>query len=227
MAAKRHERTRARRAALQVLYSGEITEVAPVEIVEQGAYLEDGAVLDDYAVRLVGGIGEHAERIDEYLAEASENWTLARMPIVDRSILRLATYEMLYVDEVPLSVSINEAVELAKDFGGEDESHRFVNGVLGRIAKRLGEDLGVGDQPAEGGSAGEPDEGQPVGEPAGEGVPAGDPLPSGDGAPSASHADAEPAAAAEPEAADAPLQAAPAEEAPAGARQAGEAVDNA
>lgn len=67
----------------------------------------------------------------------SENWSLARMPIVDRSILRLATFEMMYIDDVPTSVTINEAVELAKDFGGEDESHRFVNGILGRIAKML------------------------------------------------------------------------------------------
>ena len=59
------------------------------------------------------------------------------MPIVDRSILRLATFEMMYIDDVPTSVTINEAVELAKDFGGEDESHRFVNGILGRIAKML------------------------------------------------------------------------------------------
>ena len=57
------------------------------------------------------------------------------MPVVDRAILRIAVYEMLYVDEVPVSVAINEAVELAKMYGGEDESSRFVNGVLGRIAR--------------------------------------------------------------------------------------------
>ena len=56
------------------------------------------------------------------------------MPVVDRAILRLAVYEMIYVDEVPVSVTINEAVELAKAYGGEDDSSRFVNGVLGRIA---------------------------------------------------------------------------------------------
>lgn len=74
------------------------------------------------------------------------------MPIVDRSILRLAAYEMMYVDDVPVSVSINEAVELAKDFGGEDESPRFVNGVLGRIAKRL-EDAAAASDSEEGGEA--------------------------------------------------------------------------
>ena len=80
------------------------------------------------------------------LTATSENWALARMPIVDRSILRLATYEMMYVDDVPTSVTINEAVELAKDFGGEDESPRFVNGVLGRIARSMeGDGAGAAD----------------------------------------------------------------------------------
>ena len=72
---------------------------------------------------------------DEKLAEASENWSVERMPIVDHVILLLACYEMLYEESVPVSVVINEAVELAKSFGGEDDSARFVNGLLGRIAR--------------------------------------------------------------------------------------------
>lgn len=137
MTAKRHERTRARRAALQVLYSSEITDVSPMDIAATGEYLSDGETLPEYAEAIVNGITEHRDSIDRYLVATSENWSLNRMPIVDRSILRLATYEMLYVTDVPASVAINEAVELAKDFGGEDESPRFVNGVLGRIAQRL------------------------------------------------------------------------------------------
>ena len=80
---------------------------------------------------------EHRDEIDERLVAVSENWAIDRMPVVDRAILRLATYEMLFVDDVPVSVSINEAVELAKAYGGEDDSSRFVNGVLGRIARTL------------------------------------------------------------------------------------------
>ena len=118
MAAKRHERTSARRAALQVLYTSEITDESPAAIAEGNSRLDEDGPLPEYAA-------------------TSENWSLARMPIVDRSILRLATFEMMYIDDVPTSVTINEAVELAKDFGGEDESHRFVNGILGRIAKML------------------------------------------------------------------------------------------
>ena len=152
MVAKRHERTRARRAALQVLYTSEIRDVSPVVAAEAGSRLAEDGPLHDYALSLVRGIHEHKDAIDEHLVQTSENWSLARMPIVDRSILRLATYEMMYVDDVPTSVAINEAVELAKDFGGEDESPRFVNGVLGRIAKRLDGD--VEDAPA--------DEGEPA-----------------------------------------------------------------
>lgn len=140
MAAKRHERTRARREALQVLYSSEITDESPAAIAEGSNRLGDGGPLPEYALMLVRGVEAHRCAIDKHLAATSENWSLMRMPIVDRSILRLAVYEMAYVDDVPTSVAINEAVELAKDFGGEDESPRFVNGVLGRIAKRLEEE---------------------------------------------------------------------------------------
>ena len=137
MAAKRHERTSARRAALQVLYTSEITDESPAAIAEGDRRLEEDGPLPEYALMLVRGVESHRIAIDNHLAATSENWSLARMPIVDRSILRLATFEMMYIDDVPTSVTINEAVELAKDFGGEDESHRFVNGILGRIAKML------------------------------------------------------------------------------------------
>ena len=82
------------------------------------------------------GVEAHLTEIDEILAEVSENWAVSRMPFVDRNILRLSTYEIFYGgDDVPASVSINEAVELAKTYGGEDSS-KFVNGVLGKIASR-------------------------------------------------------------------------------------------
>lgn len=150
MAAKRHERTSARRAALQVLYTSEITDESPAAIAEGDLRLDEDGPLPEYALKLVLGVESHRCAIDNHLAATSENWSLARMPIVDRSILRLATFEMMYVDDVPTSVTINEAVELAKDFGGEDESHRFVNGILGRIAKLLeGEEDEESDAPSD------------------------------------------------------------------------------
>lgn len=137
MSNKRHERTSARRCAVQLLYTGELQGKAPQQVLDEGLCLVDCEPLSDYALQLVNGASAHRAEIDEQLSSVSENWTVERMPIVDRTILRLAVYEMLYEDDVPVSVTINEAVELAKDFGGEDESPRFVNGVLGHIARKL------------------------------------------------------------------------------------------
>lgn len=137
MAAKKHQRSIARESALALLYSSDITETDVSSIIEQGRYPDDGLKLSDYAEDLVKGAAARCAEIDEHLRKTSENWALDRMPTVDRAILRLAVYEMLYVEDVPVSVSINEAVELAKRFGGEDDSSRFVNGVLGRISRAM------------------------------------------------------------------------------------------
>ncbi len=133
---KPHGRTLARRSALALLYSSDITEQNADAIVESGAYPAD-VDLTSYAEALVLGVEAHRSEIDNRLVSTSENWALDRMPVVDRAILRLAVYEMLYVDDVPVSVAINEAVELAKAYGGEDDSSRFVNGILGNIARAL------------------------------------------------------------------------------------------
>ncbi len=135
MAAKRHQKTTARRVALQVLYTAEITNQTGSSVIESGTFPTEEGPLSDYATDLVRGVESNRIAIDGALRAAAENWSVGRMPIVDRSILRLAVYEMKFVDDVPVSVAINEAVDLAKDFGGEDDSPRFVNGVLGRIAK--------------------------------------------------------------------------------------------
>ena len=137
MAEKKHEHSYAREAALSLLYSSDITEANVEDVITQGLYPADDLDVSEYAESLVLGVVEHCDEIDERLAAISENWAVDRMPVVDRAILRLATYEMLFVDEVPVSVSINEAVELAKAYGGEDDSSRFVNGVLGRIARTM------------------------------------------------------------------------------------------
>ena len=130
------ERTLARKHALQLMYQGEILEKAPRELIENAQLVPETQGLDEYALMLLDGSKEKLEAIDELIDSASDNWTLDRMPVVDRSLLRLTTYEMRYVDDVPVSVSINEAVNLAKEFGGDD-SPRFINGILGRIATQL------------------------------------------------------------------------------------------
>ena len=136
---KAHERTQERSCALQVLYQGEILNVSPADLLKDNHLADATRFMGAYGRSLVEGCSKHAPDIDSYVNAASENWALERMPLVDKSLLRLATYEMKYVDEVPISVTINEAVNLAKEFGGED-SPRFVNGILGRIALQLEEE---------------------------------------------------------------------------------------
>ncbi|MBR2789725.1 MAG: transcription antitermination factor NusB [Eggerthellaceae bacterium] len=136
MTAVRVDRNKGRRTAVQLLYASELTDETPVAIAEAGAAPEE-VELTEYALKLLDGVQANLSEIDGMLDGASENWAVSRMPIVDKCILRVAVFEMLKVPEVPVSVTINEAVELAKDFGGEDESHRFVNGVLGKIAAQL------------------------------------------------------------------------------------------
>lgn len=158
--AKKHGRRCARESALALLYSSDITEQDVVRIVEEGSYPADDVEFPAYAEALVRGVHAHRAALDDYLASTSENWAIDRMPVVDRAILRLATYEMLYVDEVPVSVTISEAVDLAKAYGGGDESPRFVNGVLGRIALKLEAEAaattaGAADAPAGAEAAGE------------------------------------------------------------------------
>lgn len=130
----RLERHRARVQALQMLYQREVTGTSVSRILEEGSYsLEDGSP-DDFCRDLAVGVEDRMEQIDGIIGETSEHWSVTRMPLVDRNILRLATYELLYLADVPASVAINEAVELAKVYGGDDSS-KFVNGVLGRIAE--------------------------------------------------------------------------------------------
>ena len=105
-------------------------------ILASGSYNTEEGEPTEFCRELVLGVEENQDRIDDTLAEVSEHWTVSRMPLVDRSILRLAAYEILFVDGIPTSVSINEAVEMAKVFGGDDSS-KFVNGVLGRLAEEV------------------------------------------------------------------------------------------
>lgn len=132
------ERTRARRQALQILYQRDITGESAGRILEAKTYSVEDGEPDEYSRQLVMGVEQHLTDLDRRIGGVSENWAVSRMPLVDRNILRIASYEILYDAEVPPSVAINEAVELAKIYGGEDSS-KFVNGVLGRIAQsRIG-----------------------------------------------------------------------------------------
>lgn len=90
----------------------------------------------DFCEELVRGAIEHHEEIDRFVEETSSNWRLSRMPVVDRNVLRMAVYEMLYRDDIPTTVTINEAIDVGKKFGSED-SGAFINGILDKIAEKI------------------------------------------------------------------------------------------
>ena len=124
-------RREARERALGLAYEAEIRDVSLATIIS-----EQPVRPDDYACLLVEGVAEHGDEIDALLSKYSEHWALERMPVVDRTLLRLSTFELGWVPDVPAAAVITEAVELAKQYSTKD-SGRFVNGLLGRIAEQL------------------------------------------------------------------------------------------
>jgi N utilization substance protein B len=98
------------------------------------AYEENGEALSEYAKEIYNGVCEHKEELDSIVARYSNGWKPSRLPKVNLSILRVALYEMLYRDDIPESVSVNEAVELAKTFSGKEDS-AFINGILGSFSR--------------------------------------------------------------------------------------------
>jgi N utilization substance protein B len=126
-------RTKSRKRALDILFESELQGLAPGGSLAGRRELNDPPV-NEYTVALVEGVIAELERIDAILAEHARGWTLDRMPGVDRNLLRIATYEILCVDEVPDAVAISEAVELARDLS-TDESPSFVSGLLSAIVK--------------------------------------------------------------------------------------------
>jgi N utilization substance protein B len=124
-------RSKARKRALDVLFEADQRGVPAVDVLAQRTELADPPP-NEHTVRLVEGVTEHRQRIDDLIETYSQDWPLDRMPAVDRALLRLSVYELLYVDDVPDAVVIDEAVELAKSLS-TDSSPAFVNGVLARI----------------------------------------------------------------------------------------------
>ncbi|MEI6622676.1 MAG: transcription antitermination factor NusB [Actinomycetes bacterium] len=130
MAVGSSARSKARKRALDVLFESEVQGTAPTDAL---AALErrQEQPLNEYVRVLVEGVDDHRERIDELLATYSSGWTLDRMPAVDRNVLRIGTWELLW-GQVPDAVAISEAVVLVTDLS-TDDSPAFINGVLGRI----------------------------------------------------------------------------------------------
>ena len=131
-------RTKARKRALNVLFSADVRgdelAVALQAEAKRAASEPERQASWLYARDIVDGVIDHADEIDEQITSHSRDWRLERMPAVDRALLRMATWELLFNDEVPAAVAIDEAVELAKELSTE-ESGSFVHGVLARLAR--------------------------------------------------------------------------------------------
>ena len=131
------KRSRSREFALQVLYQLEITKQGALQAMVQlreNFSPEEGE--DEFAKRIVLGVMERRHEIDRLIKERSENWRLDRMTIIDRNILRIAIFELLYCSEIPPKVTLNEAIDLGKRYGS-GESGSFINGILDRIQNEV------------------------------------------------------------------------------------------
>ena len=134
-------RRTARKQAFLNLYQSDVNDTTLGPTMER--WREYRGDLEEYAVRLARGVEEEQENLDAVLSDVSVGWPVHRMSTVDRSILRLALYEMLYVDDVPPEVAVNEAIELARGFSG-DEAPAFVGGVLRGAELRVQGKVGHG-----------------------------------------------------------------------------------
>ena len=123
-------RSKARKRALDVLFEAELRGQPVLDVLAERA-ADEVPPLPGYAADLVRGVHAHQERIDELIAEHAQGWALERMPAVDRNILRIGAFELLWADDVPDAVAISEAVQLARDLSTEG-SPAFVNGLLAR-----------------------------------------------------------------------------------------------
>ena len=127
-------RSKARKRALDILFASELRSEDPVVALERAIEAGEGPT-NDYTTTLVRGVVEHRERIDEVLTTYSKGWTLGRMPAVDRNVLRIGVFELLWgEDDVPDTVAVSEALHLVQDLS-TDDSPAFVNGLLGSIQR--------------------------------------------------------------------------------------------
>jgi len=129
------KRTQAREYALQILYQIDVRNDPEDKIlVDFWKNIETEPEVSDFAAKLVIGTIRNKKKIDEMISKYASNWKMSRMAVIDRNVLRMAAYELLFCEDIPPKVSINEAVDLAKKFG-DTESGKFVNGILDKINK--------------------------------------------------------------------------------------------
>lgn len=127
-------RRQSRICALQLLFQWDIHGSTQHWLADFWTQHPAAPEVREFAERIVEGVMEHHEELNVLIGKLAANWTITRMPIVDRNILRMGLYELLWMPDVPAKVTVNEAIELAKQFA-DDETKRFVNGILDRVLK--------------------------------------------------------------------------------------------
>jgi transcription antitermination protein NusB len=129
-------RRKSREAAVILLYQSDLLGKDSEEILKNE--IDFGKKLDEFALELVIGVNKNRKAIDKEIISVVENWTIERIAIIDRNILRVAIYEMLFEKDIPLKVSVDEAIEIAKSLGQKDDTPKFINGILGKILTNIG-----------------------------------------------------------------------------------------
>lgn len=124
-------RRKSREKAVVLLYQKDLLKKNTDDLIKNDRLV--GKEFDDFSLRLINGVGNNIDEIDSIIKETVENWSLDRIAVIDRNILRIAIYEMLYEDDIPLKVSVDEAIEIAKTLGQKDDTPKFINGILGKF----------------------------------------------------------------------------------------------
>lgn len=129
-------RRKSREAAVILLYQSDLLGKDSEEVLKNE--IDFGKKIDEFALELVIGVNKNRKAIDKEIVGVVENWTIERIAIIDRNILRVAIYEMLFEKDIPLKVSVDEAIEIAKSLGQKDDTPKFINGILGKILTNIG-----------------------------------------------------------------------------------------
>jgi N utilization substance protein B len=132
-------RRKAREKAVILLYQKDLLKKSPEEIVENDQLV--GRKFDEFSLKLINGVTDNLKEIDGIIKATVQNWSLDRIAVIDRNILRLAIYEMIHEDDIPLKVSVDEAIEIAKSLGQKPDTPKFINGVLGKFLNDISDDI--------------------------------------------------------------------------------------
>jgi transcription antitermination protein NusB len=132
-------RRKAREKAVILLYQKDLLKKSPEEIVENDQMV--GKIFDEFSLKLINGVTGNIKEIDGIIKATVQNWSLDRIAVIDRNILRVAIYEMLHEDDIPLKVSVDEAIEIAKNLGQKPDTPKFINGILGKFLNNISDDI--------------------------------------------------------------------------------------